>query len=163
MRSHSPTCTTFIKRNSHSMAIMPILQNEVVSIVKNWKWVVLGGIHISAFVVKAPYPYFGYYTESICYAWCFFIGVETEQSNSVIQGNNPMWFSTFRPVFVLSVFHQLFESFVCKLLSSLIKKHKSLYFYWFGFSINDTQNFGLVDEISDAFNTVNHEILFAKL
>ena len=48
----------FIERNSQSMAIMPIIKNDVIDIIKNLKVSSPGWDSISADVVKATYPCF---------------------------------------------------------------------------------------------------------
>ena len=136
--------------------------------------------HLSIFYRKS-YTYF----ESICYVWCFSTGVETGQGNSLIQASDPMLFCNYRPVSVLPVFSKIFEKIVYNQLLSFINKHKLSYSYQFGFRINHTPELHvallcLADKISDAlengeyvielfldfskaFDTVNHDILLAKL
>ena len=155
--------TTFIKRNLQSMAIMPIIKNDVIDIIKNLKVSSPGWDSIAAVVVKATYP-------------CFKV-------IPLYKANEPMMFSNYRPVSVLPVFSKILETIMYNQLLPFITKHKLLYAYQFGFRINHAPELALlclVDKISDtlenggyvlglfldffkAFDTVNHETLFAKL
>ena len=99
------------------------------------------------------------------------------------EANDPMAFSNYRPVSVLPVFSKILERIMYNQLLPFINKHKLLYAYQFGFRINHAPELALlclVDTVSDAlengeyvlglfidfskaFDTINHEILFAKL
>ena len=94
-----------------------------------------------------------------------------------------MTFSNYRPVSVLPAFSKILERLMYTRMLSFINKHKLLYNYQFGFRNNHSPELALiclVDRISDAlergeyvlgifldfskaFDTVDHNILFAKL
>ena len=169
------------------MAIMPIIKNDVIDIIKNLKVSSPGWDSISAVVVKATYPCF---IESLTYILnlsvmygVFPSELKLAKVTPLYKANDPMMFSNYRPVSVLPVFSKILERIMYNQLLSFINKHKLLYAYQFGFRINHAPELALlclVDKVSDAlengeyvlglfldfskaFDTVNHEILFAKL
>ena len=179
--------TTFIKRNLQSMAIMPIIKNYVIDIIKNLKVSSPGWDSIAAVVVKATYPCFiepltHLLNLSVMYG-VFPSELKLAKVIPLYKANDPMMFSNYRPVSVLPVFSKILETIMYNQLLPFITKHKLLYAYQFGFRINHAPELALlclVDKISDAlenggyvlglfldfskaFNTVNHETLFAKL
>ena len=179
--------TMFIKRISQSMAIMPIIKNDVIDIIKNQKVSSPGWDSISAVVVKATYscfiePLTHILNLSVMYG-VFPSELKLAKVIPLYKANDPMMVSNYRPVSVLPVFFKILERIMYNQLLSFINKHKLLYAYQFGFRINHAPELALlclVDKVSDAlengeyvlglfldfskaFDTVNHEILFAKL
>ena len=169
------------------MAIMPIIKNDVIDIIKNLKVSSPGWDSISALVVKATYPRFiepltHILNLSVMYG-VFPSELKLAKVIPLYKANDPMIFFNYRPVSVLPVFSKILERIMYNQLLSFINKHKLLYAYQFGFRINHAPEIALlclVDKISDAlengeyvlglfldfskaFDTVNHDILFAKL
>ena len=169
------------------MAIMPIIQNDVINVIRNLKASSPGWDSISAVVVKATYqcftePLTHIFNISVMYG-VFPSELKLAKVTPLFKANDPMLFSNYRPVSVLPVFSKIFERIMYNQLLSFINKHKLLYSYQFGFRINHAPELALLclaDKISDAlengeyvlglfldfskaFDTVNHEILFAKL
>ena len=169
------------------MAIMPIIQNDVISIIKNLKVSSPGWDSISAVVVKATYacfiePLTHILNLSIMHG-VFPSELKLAKVFPLYKANDPMLFSNYRPVSVLPVFSKIYERVMYNQLLSFTNKHKLLYSYQFGFRMNHAPELALlclVDKISDAldngeyvlglfldfskaFDTVNHDILFAKL
>ena len=179
--------TMFITRNSQSMAIMPIIKNDVIDIIKNLKVSSPGWDSISAVVVKTTYrcfiePLTHILNLSLMYG-VFPSELKLAKVIPLYKANDPMMFSNYRPVSVLPMFSKVLERIMYNQLLSFINKHKLLYAYQFGFRINHAPELALlclVDKVSDAlengeyvlglfldfskaFDTVNHEIFFAKL
>ena len=169
------------------MAIMPIIKNDVIDIIKNQKVSSPGWDSISAVVVKATYscfiePLTHILNLSVMYG-VFPSELKLAKVILLYKANDPMKVSNYRPVSVLPVFSKILERIMDNQLLSFINKHKLLYAYQFGFRINHAPELALlclVDKVSDAlengeyvlglfldfskaFDTVNHEILFAKL
>ena len=96
--------TMFIKRNSQSMAIMPIIKNDVIDIIKNLKVSSPGWDSISAVVVKATYPCFiepltHILNLSLMYG-VFNSELKLAKVLSLYKANDPMAFFNYRPVSV---------------------------------------------------------------
>ena len=107
-RSH----TTFIQRNPHSMAIIPIIQNDVISIIKNLKVSSPGWDWISAVVVKATYacfiePLTHILNLSIMHG-VFPSELKLAKVIPLYKANDAMLFSNYRPVSVLPVFSKIY-------------------------------------------------------
>ena len=161
---------------------MPIIKNDVIDIIKNLKVSSPGWDSISTVVVKATYtcfiePLTHILNLSVMYG-VFPSELKLAKVIPLYKANDPMMFSNYRPVSVLPVFSKILERIMYNQLLSFINKHKLLYAYQFGFRIN--HSLCLVDKVSDAlengeyvlgpfldfskaFDTVNHEILFAIL
>ena len=130
---------------------------------KIWKWVVLGGIHISAFVVKAPYPCF---TEPLTHILNLSVMHGVFSSELKLSKVIPLY-KAIIPYYFRNVDQFLF----CRCSINYLRVSCINCYYpsstninhYIPISINDTQNVGLVDKISDAFNTMNHKLLFAKV
>ena len=110
-------------------------------------------------------------------------GLKLAKVIPLYKANDPTMFSNYRPVSLLPVFSMILERIMYNQLLSIINKHKLLYAYQFGFRKNHAPELALlclVDKISDAlengeyvlglfldfskaFDTVNHDILLAKL
>ena len=149
--------TMFIKRNSQSMAIMPIIKNDVIDIIKNLKVSSPGWDSISAVVVKTTYPCFiepltHILNLSLMYG-VFPSEMKLAKVIPLYKANYPMMFSNYWPVSVLPVFSKILERIMYNQLLSFINKHKLLYAYQFGFRINHAPELALlclVDKVSDA-------------
>ena len=120
--------TTFMKRNPHSMAIMPIIQNDVINVIRNLKASSPGWDQISAVVVKATYPCFiepltHILNQSVMYG-VFPSELKLAKVIPLYKANDPMLSSNYRPVSVLPVFSKIFERIVYNQLLSFINKHK---------------------------------------
>ena len=105
--------TTFIERNPQSMAIMPIIQNDVINVIRNLKASNPGRDSISAVVVKATYPCFiepltHILNLSVMYG-VFPSELKLAKAIPVFKANHPMLFSNYRPVSALPVFSKIFE------------------------------------------------------
>ena len=164
--------TTFIKRNPQSMAIMPIIQNDVINVIKNLKASSPGWDSISAVVVKAIYPCFiepltHILNLSVMYG-VFPSELKLAKAIPLFKANVPMLFSNYRPVSVLPVFSKIFERIMYNQLLSFINHAPELALLCLADKISDALEngeyvLGLFLDFSKAFDTVNHEILFAKL
>ena len=166
---------------------MPIIQNDVINVIRNLKANSPVWDSIPAVVVKATYqcfmePLTHILNLSVMYG-VFPSELKLAKVIPLFKANDPMLFSNYRPVSVLPVFSKILERIMYNQLLSFINKHKLLYSYQFGFRINHAPELALLclaDKISDAlengeyvlglfldfskaFDTVNHEILFAKL
>ena len=101
----------------------------------------------------------------------------------IYKTDDPELFKNYRPISILSNFSKVFERVMYNRLIEFIERFEILYCYQFGFRKNNSTNFALIHltnkiataidqnkitagvfvDLSKAFDTLNHQILFSKL
>ena len=101
----------------------------------------------------------------------------------IYKADDPELFKNYRPISILSNFSKIFERVMYNRLIEFIERFEILYCYQFGFRKNNSTNFALIHltnkiataidqnkitagvfvDLSKAFDTLNHQILFSKL
>ena len=109
--------------------------------------------------------------------------LKTAKVIPIYKADDPELFNNYRPISILSNFSKIFERVMYNRLIEFIEKFEILYCYQFGFRKNNSTNFALIHltnkiataidqnkitagvfvDLSKAFDTLNHQILFSKL
>ena len=184
--SKSPT-DLMKDRNVESIFLAPVLEDEVMKVIKNLKSASAGWDCISTVVVKTCYQCFVTPLTHIMHSsmtnGVFPDELKIARVVPLYKSGDSGIFSNYRPVSVLPVFSKILERLMYTRLLSFINKNKLLYKLQFGFREKHSPELALiylVDQISKAlengeyvvgvfldfskaFDTVNHDILFKKL
>jgi hypothetical protein len=171
----------------NSIYISYIELSEVKNELLNLKNSSPGWDDVTAMVVKASYePILQSLTNVLSLSFSqgvFPSELKTAKVIPIFKNDNPMYFTNYRPISVLSTFSKLFERLMYNRMLSFIEKNNLLYKFQFGFRRLHSTNMALIvllDKImnaidnkdsvigifldfSKAFDTVNHEILLKKL
>ena len=139
--------TIFMQRNQHSMAVLPISQSEVISIIKNLKSNSPGWDSVPATVVKTTYSSF---IEPLTHVLnmsltkgIFPSEMKLAKVIPLFKACDPMLFSNYKPVPVLPLFSKILERLMYNQLLFFINKHSLLYSYQFGFRGNHSLELNL--------------------
>ena len=174
-------------RNSNSIFIAPVVENEVHSLILNLKSNSPGWDSVSATIIKSAErtilkPLTHVLNLSVT-TGTFPSEMKIARVIPLLKTGDPMVLTNYRPVFVLPVFSKVLERLMYNRLTSFVNKYKLLYSYQFGFRERYSTSLAmiyLVDRISQAlddgdyvlglyldftkaFDTVNHQILLQKL
>ena len=123
--------TIYMERNPNSMACLPIIHEDIISIIKNLKISSPGWDSVSAVVVKATYLSFLEplthimnlsFTQGI-----FPSDLKLAKVIPLYKANDPMVFSNYRPVSVLPLFSKILERLMYNRLLSFINNYDLLY------------------------------------
>ena len=180
--------TTFMgDRCKDNIWLSPVLEEDVVTIIKTLKEGSSGWDEISARIVKQTYAHFikplTKIMELSLTTGVVPIEMKIARVIPLFKSGDKCVFSNYRPVSVLPLFSKILERLMYNRLLDFINKHNLLYKYQFGFRKQHSPNLALiilVDKISEAldkgdfvlglfldfskaFDTVNHDILFKKL
>lgn len=170
-----------------SMLIIPVVDEEVTSIIKNLKNGSPGWDNISAAIFKHTFQYIlspltHIFNKSLVHG-VFPNEMKIARVIPLIKSGDPSLFSNYRPVSVLPLMSKILKRLMYNRLLSFLNKNNVLYKYQFGFRANHSPDLALlllIDKISDAlengecviglfldfsnaFNTVNHDILLKKM
>ena len=186
--SDSRPATTYMKnRIASSMAILPVVQDEVEKIIRNLKDSSAGWDSIDCKVVKQTYKSFilplTHIMNLSLSTGIFPLELKVARVIPIFKSGETNVFTNYRPVSVLPLFSKVLERLMYTRLLDFINKNDILYKYQFGFRSNHSPNLALivlVDKISKAladdeyvlgvfldfskaFDTVDHNILYQKL
>ena len=182
------SCTEFLtNRNSNSMFLHPVTEEEIKSVIKNLKISSPGWGSVSPVVLKDTYEYI---VMPLTYVFNLsllkgVVPVELKAAKVIplFKSGDKMQLSNYRPVSVLPLFSKILERIMYSRLLSFVNSNTILYAFQFGFRAGHSPELALlylVDKISNAleeveyvlglfldfskvFDTVNHDILFSKL
>ena len=186
--SDSRPATAYMKnRVIHSMAILPVVQEEVEKIIRNLKESSAGWDSIDCKVVKQTFSSFilplTHVMNLSLSTGVVPIELKVARVIPIFKSGETNIFTNYRPVSVLPLFSKILERLMYTRLLDFINSNGILYDYQFGFRSNHSPNLALivlVDRISKAladdeyvlgvfldfskaFDTVDHNILFQKL
>ena len=186
--SDNRPATTYMKgRIDQSMAILPVVQDEVEKIIKGLKESSAGWDLIDCKVVKQTYMSFikplTHVMNLSLMTGIVPLELKVARVIPIFKSGETNVFTNYRPVSVLPLFSKILERLMYNRLLTFINKNDILYKHQFGFRSNHSPNLALimlVDKISNAlsdgdfvlgvfldfskaFDTVDHEILFKKL
>ena len=186
--SDSRPATTYMKdRIVNSMAILPVVQEEVEKIIKGLKESSAGWDLIDCKVVKQTHMSFilplTHIMNLSLMTGIVPLELKVARVIPIFKSGETNVFTNYRPVSVLPLFSKILERLMYNRLLVFINKNNILYKYQFGFRSNHSPNLALivlVDRISKAladddfvlgvfldfskaFDTVDHDILFQKL
>ena len=186
--SDSRPATTYMKNIiANSMAILPVVQDEVEKIIRNLKDSSAGWDSIDSKVVKQTYKSFisplTHIMNLSLSTGIVPLELKVARVIPIFKSGETNVFTNYRPVSVLPLFSKILERLMYVRLLDFINKNNILYKYQFGFRSNHSPNLALivlVDKISKAladdeyvlgvfldfskaFDTVDHSILFQKL
>ena len=185
---HDIRPTQFIRqRIDATFFVDPVEQTEIDKIIKNLKDSASGWDDIMPRVVKHARPFLCLPLVHLCNL-SFSTGVfpfELKIAHVIplFKAGDPSCFSNYRPVSILSIFSKIFERLMFNRLSSFLQKYAILYDFQFGFRPDYSTEYALVTlvnnvskalddgnsvvgvflDFSKAFDTVDHDILMAKL
>ena len=171
----------------NEMVLEPVIEDEVLDVIKALKDGSCGWDTVSAKVVKHTYTSF---KKPLCHiinmsfnSGIFPSELKVARVIPLFKSGDAACFSNYRPVSVLPVLSKIFERLLYSRLLTFINENNVLYAFQFGFRALHSPNLALlllVDKISKAleegdyvlglfldfskaFDTVNHDILFRKL
>jgi hypothetical protein len=173
--------------NPNSIFIRPVIETEVLSIIKKLKKAAAGWDGISTDIVcqlckTFIRPLTHVLNLSICNG-LFPDSMKIAKVLPLFKSGNKSLFSNYRPISILPVFSKILEKLMYNRFVEFIDKNNILYINQYGFRIGHTTSLALtifIDKIttalsqnkstigvfldfSKAFDTVDHEILFSKL
>jgi hypothetical protein len=172
---------------TNTIFFSPVIEDEVISIIKNMKNSSPGWDSIPPSLLKKTYIEF---VKPLTHTLNLSIiqGIFPEELKiakviPIYKAGDQSTFSNYRPVSVLPSFSKIFEKIMYDRIMSFINKNQLLYDYQFGFRKNRSTSMALIKlldnitnaldngecvlgvflDFSKAFDTVNFKILFMKL
>ena len=124
--SNSRSPTGYMERNPCSMGVLPVIQNEIITIIKNLKQSSPWWDDLSSSIVKHTCHYFIEplmhvsnlsITQGVFSAW-----TQTAKVILLLESNDHMVFSNYIPVSVLPLFFPKLERLMYNRLLSFVKK-----------------------------------------
>jgi hypothetical protein len=173
--------------NPHTLFIKPVVEQEVLNVIKNLKSSSAGYDNICGKIIKLTYDCFLTpltHVLNVSFSHGFFPNeLKIAKVLPLFKSGDIFLVQNYRPISILPFFSKIFEKLLYKRIIDFINKHKLLYYLQFGFREGHSTNMAHINLVNDiinalddgkfcisifldfskAFDTVDHSILLQKL